>query len=90
MATLSISDIKRLTAPFSSKADQAAAEDYWRERPVAERREANKELLREFYRLRGIDMDQPVERTIRRVTLEEMNQQHEEWHRSFEQFLAEK
>jgi hypothetical protein len=49
--------------------------------------EGEASLLEEFYRAKGVDIHQPMPKTIRWVTLEEKNRQHEEWHRELEEFL---
>jgi hypothetical protein len=88
MTTLALSELKRLTPPYSGAADEAEAQRYWADRPAEERKQAMMQVLRAFYHERGIDMDQPVPRTIRFSTLEEKNREHEEWHRDFERFHA--
>jgi hypothetical protein len=88
MVQLSLPELKRLTPPFACKADEAEAECYWASHPASERAEANEQLLREFCRWRGIDLDKPMDKTIRRITWEEKNRQHEEWHSAYELFHA--
>jgi len=88
MNSLTLSESKRLTPPFADKADEAEAERYWAQRPAEERSEAMMHVLREFYRERGLDIDQPMVKTIRFRSLEEKNIEHEEWHRDFERFHA--
>jgi hypothetical protein len=40
---------------------------YWQSRTVAERMEAVAEIVRDVYRMKGIDLDsQPMDKTIRR------------------------
>ena len=46
------------------------------------------DLMRAFYRERGLDIDQPMVRAVRFRTLEEKNIEHEEWHRAFERSYA--
>ncbi len=86
MFSLSLSQLKSLTPPFATEADAAEAVRYWAERPAKERKQADLELMRAFYRERGLDIDQPMVRTIRFRNLEEKNIEHEEWHRAFERF----
>jgi hypothetical protein len=45
-------------------------------------------LLRAFCESRGIDLDKPMDKTIKRLTLDEKNRQHQEWHCEFEKFLS--
>jgi len=87
-STLTLSELKRLTPPFANETDKEDAKRYWAQRPAEERSQAMIQVLRAFYRGRGIDMDQPVPRTIRFSTLEEKNRESEEWHRDFERFHA--
>lgn len=88
MSTLSLSQLKSLTPPFATEADAAEAKRHWEQRPVEERSQAMMQVLREFYRERGLDIDQPMVKTIRFRILEEKNIEHEEWHRDFERFHA--
>jgi acyl-CoA reductase-like NAD-dependent aldehyde dehydrogenase len=88
MPTLSLSQLKSLTPPFATEADAAEAKRYWAQRPAEERSQAMMKVLREFYRERGLDIDQPMVKTIRFRSLEEKNIEHEEWHRDFERFHA--
>jgi len=90
MSNLSLSDLKRLTPPFANKADEAEAERFWAQRPTEERKQANRQLLREFYSERGIDIDQPMEKAVRLGTFAEKNREHNEWHRDFERFLRDR
>jgi len=90
MSTFSLSELKRLTPPFATKADEADAERYWSQSPSEEREKANRQLLSEFYRERGVDIDQPMEKTIRLRSFAEKNREHEEWHRDFERFLRDR
>lgn len=88
MNLLSISDLKRLTPPFASKSDEEAAARYWSERPREERVEAYQRLTREFYRSLGIDLEAPMDKTVRWITLEEKNRDGEQWHRAYEEWHA--
>jgi hypothetical protein len=88
MSTLPLSQLKSLTPPFATEADAAAAKHYWAQRHVEVRSQAMMQVLREFYRERGLDIDQPMVKTIRFRSLEEKNIEHEEWHRDFERFHA--
>jgi pyruvate/2-oxoglutarate dehydrogenase complex dihydrolipoamide acyltransferase (E2) component len=88
MRALTLSELKRLTPPFANKADEAEAQRYWAEPPAEERKQAMMQVLRAFYLERGIDIDQPMVKTIRFGTFEEKNREHEEWHRDFERFHA--
>jgi len=87
MNDVSLSELKRLTRPFASEADAAEARRYWAQCSAEERLRANDRLMREFCRWRGIDVDKPMDKTPRRITWEEKNRDHEEWHRAFEFFL---
>jgi hypothetical protein len=90
MDSLSLSELKRLTRPYSSERDEADALRYWAERTPQERVQPNERLMREFCRWRGIDIDKPMDKTPRRITWEEKNRDHEVWHGAFEQFLRER
>jgi len=85
MSTLSLSELKRLTPPLDTNVDEAEAELFWVERPVEERKQAMMQVLREFYRERGLDIDKPMEKTIKISTFEEKNREHEEWASRFRQ-----
>ena len=88
MSALSVSKLKSLTLPFATEEDAAEATQYWAQCPADERNQADLELMGAFYRERGLAIDTPMERTIRPITLEEMNLEHEEWHRDFARFHA--
>ena len=90
MDSISFSELKRLTRPFATEADEADAERYWADRTPEERMQANERLLREFCRWRGIDLDKPMDKTIRIGNREEEDREHEEWHAAFEQLLRER
>jgi hypothetical protein len=47
---------------------------------------AQQSLLRAFYQSKGIDIHLPQKKSIRCVTLDEKNREHEEWHAEFERF----
>jgi hypothetical protein len=91
MLPLTLSELKRLTPPFSSASDEAEAAEYWSKRPCEERSAADRQLLREFYRLQGKDIVAPMDKSVfRRTTLEEKNRDHEEWHAAFDRFLQDR
>lgn len=46
--------------------------------------------MREFLLWCGMDLDKPMDKTVRVTTREEEDREHEEWHRAFEQFLADR
>jgi hypothetical protein len=78
MEELSLGEVKRLFAPFDNETDELAACRYWSDKSIAEKMRANARLTVEVYRWAGVDVDMPMDKTIRFVSMDEKNRQHEE------------
>jgi hypothetical protein len=68
MSDLSLSELKRLSPPFSNEADEEEAFHYWmNQRPEAKMR-ATTRLTIEHYRKLGVDVDKPMDKKLIRRT----------------------
>jgi hypothetical protein len=56
------------------KAQQAETNSYWQSRASAERMDAVAEIVRDVYRMKGIDLDtRPADKTIVRIKRSPLN-----------------
>ena len=78
MEELSVAELKRLFAPFENEMDELAALRYWADKSITNKMRANTRLTMEVYRWAGVDVDKPMDKTIRFVGVDEKNRQHEE------------
>jgi hypothetical protein len=86
MEELSLAELKRLFAPFDSGADQLAARRYWSDKSITDKMRANERLAVEVYRWAGVDVDKPMDKTIRFASMDEKNRQHEEAQQLYQRF----
>ena len=86
MEELSLTELKRLFAPFDSETDELAARRYWSDKSITDKMRANARLVVEVYRWAGVDVDKPMDKTIRFVSVDEKNRQHEEAHQLYQRF----
>ena len=87
---LPISELRRLTPPFVSPSDEEDAFRYWSQQSIEAKLAATERLIRDYYSMRGIDIDRPMPKTMRRTTFAEEAVEHEAWHREADQFLLER
>jgi hypothetical protein len=69
MSALSLSELKRLTPPFANEADEEEAFRYWKNRTTEENFSASTRLTLDHYRELGVDVDEPMDKTIVRRTV---------------------
>ena len=86
MEELSVAELKRLFAPFDSETDEVAARRYWSDKSITDKMQANARLTMEVYRWAGVDVDKPMDKTIRFVSLDEKNRQHDEAQQLYQRF----
>ena len=86
MEELSLAELKRLFAPFDNEIDEFAARRYWADKSITDKMRANARLVVEVYRWAGVDVDKPMDKTIRFVSMDEKNRQNEEAHQLYQRF----
>ena len=86
MEELSLAELKRLFAPFDSEMDELAARRYWADKSSTDKMRANARLTMEVYRWAGVDVDKPMDKTIRFGSMDEKNRQHEEAEQLYQRF----
>lgn len=86
MEELSLTELKRLFAPFDNETDELAARRYWADKSITDKMRANSRLVVEVYRWAGVDVDKPMDKTIRFVSMGEKNRQHDEAQELYQRF----
>ncbi len=86
MEELSLTELKRLYPPFDNETDELAARLYWSDKSITDKMRANARLTVAVYRWDGVDVDKPMDKTIRFVSMDERNRQHDEAHELYQRF----